>query len=572
MATDLDAGIIDQRVRGLVEIYGAKLALRGKDDPPRRASNGFCALCVATLLGLDLDEAVATLTDGGEDGGVDALHVVSLGDDELLVTLFQAKYEQKNLSGKAAFKASEIPKLTETIRTIFDPDKPLAKMKDIEAKVEEIRSRVRDGAIPVVRVVLCNNGPRWGADGDARIEAAGLSQDQVQWEHLDHRRLVSLIRSQKSIDAMLDFHGAAHSEDLHFRRVFVGKVPAVTIAELMNTHGDGLLDRNIRRYLGPRNRVNSRIAETLRSPEDRPNFYFYNNGLTMLCRKLSFNSLQQSNYKVKVEGLQIINGGQTCKTIQQVVGEHGDPREYADAFVMVRLYQLDDDDPGFGHTITYATNNQTPIELQDLRANDEIQQRLGLDLAELGYTYKTKRDNQPADDETITSAQAAIAVLAVWRQQPHLARFAESRLFDHYYSRIFTKKLNGAQVVLATRIFADVEEMLATSSRTEAFLPYATHCLAMVCGELMRQGSAVLERRGGVDGIDHRNLPALLQEWSAQKDPLLAASIALVGLSLQGLGVDASSSLQRVAAQFRRADLLDAVLRALRERLSSTRR
>lgn len=569
MATDLDAGIIDQRVRGLVEIYGPKLALRGKDDPQRRASNAFCTLCVSTLLGLDLDEAVGTLTDGGEDGGVDAIHVVSLGDDELLVTLFQAKYEQKNLAGRAAFKASEIPKITETIRTIFDPDKPLSKMKDIEAKVEEIRSRVRDGAIPVVRVVLCNNGPRWGPDGDARIEAAGLSSDQVQWEHLDHRRLVALIRSQKSIDATLDFHGASHSEDLHFRRVFVGKVPAVAIAELMNTHGDGLLDRNIRRYLGLRNRVNSRIAKTLRSPEDRPNFYFYNNGLTMICRKLSFNSLQQSNRKVKVEGLQIINGGQTCKTIQQVVGEHGDPEEYADAFVMVRLYQLDDGNDGpLGHTITYATNNQTPIELQDLRANDEIQQRLALDLAELGYTYKTKRDNQPADSKTITSPQAAIAVLAVWRQQPHLARFAESRLFDHYYSRIFTKKLNGAQVVLATRIFADVEEMLAGHSSGQAFLPYATHYIAMVCGVLMGHGSAVLESNAGVDAIDHRNLASLLQEWSQQRALLVASAIALVDISLRKLGVDESSSLQRVAAQFRRADLLDTVLLSLRETLA----
>jgi hypothetical protein len=565
MATDLDAGIIDQRVRGLVAIYGARLAQRGKDDPARRASNAFCALCVATLLDLDLDEAVASLTDGGEDGGIDAIHVTNLRDDRPLVTLFQAKYEQKSLEGRHAFPASEIPKLIETIRTIFDPSKPLAKMKDIEAVVEEIRSRMREGAIPIVRVVLCNNGPRWGADGDARIEAAGFGDEEVQWQHLDHRRLVSLLRAQKSIDTMLDFDGAAHHEDVSFRRVFVGKVPVATIAELMNLHGDGLLDRNIRRFLGMSNRVNSRIAQTLLSPEGRSNFYFYNNGLTMICRKLSFGSLRQAHFQVKVEGLQIINGGQTCKTIQQVLGESFDREAYANTFVMVRLYQLDESDEQFGHAITYATNDQTPIELQDLRSNDEIQQRLALDLEQLGYTYKTKRDNQPGNETTVTSKQAAIAVLTVLRRQPHLARFAESRLFDTYYRQIFTKDLDGAQVVVATRVFDDVATMLATHPSPKPFLPYATHYTAMVCGELMRWGSKSLAEG---KAIDHRNLSSLLAEWTLERPRLVGIALAIIETSLQTLGIEHDASLQRVSAQFRRADLLDPIMQSIRERLA----
>lgn len=566
MATELDAGIIDQRVRGLVEAYGARLAQRGKDDPGRRASNAFCALCVATLLDLELDEAVATVTDGGEDGGIDAIHVSNLRDDRPLVTLFQAKYEQKNLEGRHAFPASEIPKLIETIRTIFDPGKPLAKMRDIEAVVEEIRSRMREGAIPVVRVVLCNNGPRWGADGDARIAAAGFGDEEVSWQHLDHRRLVALLRAQKSIDAMLDFDGAAHHEDVSFRRVFVGKVPVTTIAELMSTHGDGLLDRNIRRFLGVSNRVNSRIAQTLLSPEDRPNFYFYNNGITMICRKLSFSSLRQAHFQVKVEGLQIINGGQTCKTIAQVLGEGFDREAYASTFVMVRLYQLDDADEQVGHAITYATNDQTPIELQDLRANDEIQQRLALDLAQHGYTYKTKRDNQPGTETTITSKQAAVAVLTVLRRKPHLARFAESRLFDAYYRQIFTKDLNGAQVVLATRILTDVEAMLASTAKQAAFWPYASHYVAMVSGELLRGGASPLVKG---EAVDHRNLPSLLRAWADERVQLVGSALALVESSLRKLGVDGQSSLQRVAAQFRRADLLDEITQSLRERVAT---
>jgi hypothetical protein len=233
---------------------------------------------------------------------------------------------------------------------------------------------------------------------------------------------------------------------------------------------------------------------------------------------------------------------------------------------MVRLYQLDDGDGLVVPAITYATNHQTPIELQDLRSNDEIQQRLVLDLGQLGYTYKTKRDNQPGTESTITSKQAAIAVLTVLRRQPHVARFAESRLFDTYYRRIFTKDLNGAQVVLATRIFADVQEMLASHPTPKPFLPYATHYAAMVCGEMMRW---VSESRPEGKVIDHRNLSSQLEEWARERPRLVGMAVAIIETALESLGIDAGASLQRVSAQFRRADLIDPIIQSIRERLAT---
>lgn len=232
---------------------------------------------------------------------------------------------------------------------------------------------------------------------------------------------------------------------------------------------------------------------------------------------------------------------------------------------MVRLYQLDDADTPFGHAITYATNDQTPIELQDLRANDELQQRLVLDLEELGYTYKTKRDNQPADEKTITSTRAAIAVLTVLRRLPHLARFAESRLFGTYYRRIFTNNLNGAQVVLATRIFADVERALAVLAKTSdrlVFLPYAAHHVAMLCGDLLLRPDSASPHAAHARRpfVDHRNLPFYLQEWSKNTAEIMEKATALIERALERLGIDESTNLQRVAAQFRRADLLDELL------------
>jgi len=98
------------------------------------------------------------------------------------------------------------------------------------------------------------------------------------------------------------------------------------LAALFNRNadqGDRLLERNVRRYRGlTGNLVNEGIRQTLLDPADRDNFYFYNNGITFTCTKFSHNEFQNlTDLSVHVEGLQVINGGQTCKTVQRVLGE-----------------------------------------------------------------------------------------------------------------------------------------------------------------------------------------------------------------------------------------------------------
>lgn len=116
------------------------------------------------------------------------------------------------------------------------------------------------------------------------------------------------------------------------------KYPVSEIARLFNRHNDLLLERNIRRYLGLHsNRVNSAIHNTLINPHERNNFYFFNNGITIICTKFRHNALQGADYQVKLENMQVINGGQTCKTIQQTLNEPDLFSKYDNTFVMVRI-------------------------------------------------------------------------------------------------------------------------------------------------------------------------------------------------------------------------------------------
>ena len=117
--------------------------------------------------------------------------------------------------------------------------------------------------------------------------------------------------------------------------------------------------------------MNEAIRDTLLS-EERGNFYFYNNGITLTCDKFLYNAFQSGDFPVKVENLQIINGGQTCMTIYKTLMQTSPEAIPQDAYVLVRLYQLPSENEDLVRQITYATNSQNPVDLRDLKANDTI--------------------------------------------------------------------------------------------------------------------------------------------------------------------------------------------------------
>lgn len=55
----------------------------------------------------------------------------------------------------------------------------------------------------------------------------------------------------------------------------------------------------------------------------------------MICKKFGFNALQEQNWIVKTEDLQIINGGQTCKTIYQTVKENPN-LDFSQTYLLIR--------------------------------------------------------------------------------------------------------------------------------------------------------------------------------------------------------------------------------------------
>ncbi|MDR2756550.1 MAG: AIPR family protein [Planctomycetaceae bacterium] len=570
---DINAGIIDQWVNGIVKDQGALLdSLVPGDDVTRKKSAAFVLLCIATLYDISYVEAAEYFTDGGNDAGVDAVYIGDVIDDEFTVTFFQGKYKE-NLDGNNQFPETEIDKAIATVAYLLDPKKPNDFLNNrLRPKIEEIRSLISDGYIPYVRFYLCNNGKKWTKIAQKKIDQSDVG-NKIEWQHINHDTLLAIKQTKKDVNDKFRLCGAAIIDDqFAYRRVLIGKIPITEIRDLLEEHGDFLLEQNIRRYLGKRNRVNKAIAQTLLSPNKKDNFYFFNNGITMICNKFRHNVFQGSDYVVNVEGMKIVNGGQTCKIIQEVLGSHK-KTEFSKVFVLLRLYELAEDDRDVVRDITYATNNQNPVELQDLHSNDEIQQQLEAGMSGLGFSYKRFRGGNPIAN-SISPIEAAVAVLSVWRHSPHQARFMYGKLFGSLYNTIFDN-LNPPQLVLAVLILRKVEDVKNYLERKTTvfyryiekyfekeenvleskreFTHYSSCFLAMIIGQqLLRENEISFQQ------ITHRNFHELQNYLEEHFGIMYLKSIQILEQAIDSLyGKNKDISLQRLSATFRRGDLLE---------------
>lgn len=560
MMTSLATQIIDQQVSGIADRLNAfteqQLGLGADDD--RRRGVAFVFLVAKTMLALDEDETLDGIVDGGNDYGIDALYFEPPDQGDIQITLIQVKYK-KNLRGEAAFPENAIVKMIHAINNLFDPESKVTVNERLSRRLEEVRSFIRGGAIPRVSAVAANNGLQWTAQAQQVIDSATATNDQVSWEHVGSSNLLAMLQqAQKPIDAKLQLTGQALVETFDFRRVLIGRLSVAELARMTEKYGNQLFEKNIRRYLGlTNNRVNKAVAHTLRQSNQRSNFYFYNNGITITCSQFRHSALQAGNYPVQVSDMQIVNGGQTARTVQQVAKEIG-PEEIEAAEVLVRIYELKKDDDELINAITVATNSQTPVEIRDLKANESKQKALSHSISLLGYTYRSKREDGNVTSNEFTSAVVAEAVLAIWRHRPHQARFMRRQHFGTLYNTIFTEDLNGAQAIIAALLHRHAENRRKRPPEdAAAFLAYGSRFMAMLTGRYLLQDMGIKLAR-----LNHKNFgcaETLIRDNISSYLPRAETAISeALDQLLPNTGQE--QTLQRLSATFRRADLVEMLL------------
>ncbi|MCU0390610.1 MAG: AIPR family protein [Thermoflexibacter sp.] len=160
-----------------------------------------------------------------------------------------------------------------------------------------------------------------------------------------------------------------------------------TIHGLFKKYKFNLFFKNVRNPLY-KSIYNQNIVNTLKNKPDA--FWFFNNGVTAITKAMP--EIGQRAEKVKINGLQVINGAQTVFSIYEAY-ENASKLERkimdTDARITMRLIRSSDED--FSAEITRYTNSQNPMEDRDFVANDDIQQHLQNESFKTNYWYEKRR-------------------------------------------------------------------------------------------------------------------------------------------------------------------------------------
>ena len=194
------------------------------------------------------------------------------------------------------------------------------------------------------------------------------------------------------------------------RRAYYGTLPAAALGEWYNTYGNRLFAKNIRYYKGS-TEVNSGMRNTLETEPE--NFFYYNNGIKLLCRRIVRKPAYSTTTKTGVfalEGVSLINGAQTTGTIGTAYKEI--PDNVGRAFVMIQLIDLSDATDEYATMITKLSNTQNRIESRDFAALDPEQERIKTDLMFSGITYLYKSGASIEDPEHQVAIDEAIIAMA----------------------------------------------------------------------------------------------------------------------------------------------------------------
>ncbi len=167
--------------------------------------------------------------------------------------------------------------------------------------------------------------------------------------------------------------------------------------------GYPIFDKNIREYLGNKG-VNKSIYQTLLDEEDRKNFFYYNNGITVICDKMTKIITQPSDYNMNaaftIENPQIVNGCQTVNSIYEAL-KNIDPnkleKDFKDTFVMLKILEIDRydgaDDKLYKDIVKY-TNSQNSIDEKTFVANTDTFIRLQNEFEAKGFLLLIKQSDK----------------------------------------------------------------------------------------------------------------------------------------------------------------------------------
>lgn len=204
------------------------------------------------------------------------------------------------------------------------------------------------------------------------------------------------------------------------------------------------------RGLVKKSKYNENIAKTLK--QDPKKFFMYNNGVTLVAHSIDSKELPgRKALKLEINGFQVVNGGQTLRTIHEFNRKDNDNLEnyLYDSEVLVRIF-MPDSESNEAHKIAEYTNSQNAIKSVDLKslASEQIEIERFLDEHDIAYARKSgdTGPDEKKDYKYTINMETFGKLLKAMSGQPEKATNGLKEVFEGGYESLFVENfdLNSA--------------------------------------------------------------------------------------------------------------------------------
>jgi hypothetical protein len=399
---------------------------------------------VATLLwGLDEEDAVEHITDRPNDKRVDFFWYDD-GAERIIVA--QGKYTANpKLKDLNAFPSclGWLAKPADLLR------EGLGDLADAARQFVELRDR----DVPV-ELWFIHFG-RSSASLDREAEVFNSTErnrlDRTQLRVASRQLLERILADVEDIQARVPHDELAvtwaQKQEGPYGKAMVATVKGSELARLYDTHGDRLFARNVRLFLGERRgSVNRGVLETLSDPDDRANFWAYNNGVTIVCQAHKYRPRKRL---VELRSFSVVNGCQTTVCLHRSAGSMTDQVDVLVKMVSPTNEVID--------RIIEFTNSQSPIRSWDIKSQDKVQRRLRDGLAALPSPYfyairkgeyetlppARKKKFRDRGQKRVIQLDSVAQYLGAFRGRAYFAYKFKTRLFEDLYRDVFPEDIDA---------------------------------------------------------------------------------------------------------------------------------
>lgn len=468
--------IIDRQIEDIISQYASDPEL-GKKSETGKKSYGFLLWFLKNNLNQtfsSIEDYRPYIVDGNDDNSCDLIFS-NTENGEPVYYVIQAKWFAKS----NCEKTNEIANIYKACLLDFSMILHHKKAKSpTNKKFNSMYSKLKkhtdeNGKVRFLLVALCNTDPSF------RIEELNeyINNPLVKTEIFD---IVSLknsyidcnYRGYNTDNPLASLDPINNKITIKFlnhltveeKNAYIFILSAKEIYNLYEKFGTRLFLKNVRNPL----LVDENKQMEQSASQEPQHFFSYNNGLTGITNYI--HDFYDHAQQVSLEGLQIINGAQTVKSIYNAYSTATkSQRLKMDKYIKISLKVIKADDTAYQTNIIRYTNTQSKIIPRDYHSNDEIQKKIYYDLLrDTDIIYERKRgeftEKSKKSLNVVSNLDMAQCYIAFYMQDPYLAKTAKKDIFDDsnkIYDTIFTNSMDYRDLVNSYYIFQYVDTKIS---------------------------------------------------------------------------------------------------------------